>query len=62
MTGAMLSGVILLADRAIENGSGQSCHEGSDWQRNAIQEMASATPRLSVRDHRFAGSSAGTAS
>jgi hypothetical protein len=40
MTGGMLSGIILLAERATENGSGQYCHEGSDGQRHAIQEMA----------------------
>jgi hypothetical protein len=44
MTGGMLSGVILLPERAIENDSWQCCHEGSDWQRHAIQEMAWVAP------------------
>jgi hypothetical protein len=44
MTGGMLSGAIRLAERAIENGSGQYCHEGSDR-----QEMAQVALRSSVR-------------
>jgi hypothetical protein len=45
MTGGMLSGVIPSVERAIENGSRQYCHEGSDWQRHAIPGDGGGSPR-----------------